>query len=117
MDQGAMVYKIKDKPTAAILCSMRVGDDLYLGLADGLIFLYDVYDGSLLMTYEGHTGLAKCLDVVDQLLFSAGQHGEVFIWSTEHGIILQQLQGNNADVNCILFSRLTGEPVDPISRT
>ena len=117
VDPGALVYKIKDQPTDAILCSKLVGDDLYLGLADGLIFLYDVYDGSLLLTYEGHTGLAKCLDVVDQLLFSAGQHGEVFIWSTEHGIILQQLQGHNADVNCILFSTLTGEHIDPNSRT
>nr|XP_026489890.1 THO complex subunit 6 [Vanessa tameamea] len=53
---------------------------LYAGCGDNKIYAYNLEDGSLVSTYEGHSDFVHCLHSNGQQLISAGEDGLVLLW-------------------------------------
>ncbi|CAH0721969.1 unnamed protein product, partial [Brenthis ino] len=55
-------------------------EKLYAGCGDNKIYAYDLEDGRLVATYDGHTDYVHCVHGNGQQLISAGEDGLVLLW-------------------------------------
>ncbi|OWR52270.1 THO complex subunit 6 protein [Danaus plexippus plexippus] len=55
---------------------------LYVGCGDNNIYIYNLEDGKLVSTLEGHSDYIHCLHGNGHQLISAGEDGKVLLWDT-----------------------------------
>ncbi|XP_045491802.1 THO complex subunit 6 [Colias croceus] len=68
--------------------SLWVSDDaekLYAGCGDNKVYVFNLEDGSLLTSYEGHESYIHCIHGNNNQLISAGEDGLVMLWDHRTG--------------------------------
>lgn len=78
---------------------------LVTGHSEGLIFLWDVATGELLMNYQAHQGPVWSLiyDPKDNTLVSTSHDGNIKFWDIATGKCIKTLQGHQGSVYCAVF--------------
>jgi WD40 repeat protein len=85
------------------------GEQLVSGASDkekGVLFIWDVQQGELVRTLEGHTGLIWGVDWSQEhdLLVSAGADGTVRWWNPQQGKMLATVAAHNAWARVVRIS-------------
>jgi serine/threonine protein kinase len=73
---------------------------------DGTAQIWNVQDGSVLYTLEGHEGAVNSVAFTSNsaTLATAGEDGIVQLWNVQDGTMFLPLEGHEDAVNCVVFS-------------
>jgi len=93
---GHLLQRFEHAGPVNTLCWSPDGEQLVSGSADGakgVVSIWDVRQGALVRTLEGHSGFLMGVDwsPQDNMLVSAGTDGTVRWWNPEQGVHLAKL--------------------------
>jgi WD40 repeat protein/transcriptional regulator with XRE-family HTH domain len=106
---GSLVRRFERAGVVEALCWSPDGEQLVSGTADGakgVVFLWDVRQGTLVRRLEGHRGPIMGVDWSREhnLLLSAGTDGTVRWWDPEQGVPLATVQAHDAWARAVRVS-------------
>jgi WD40 repeat protein len=106
---GELMQRFEHPGVVGALCWNSYGEQLVSGAADGekgVLFLWDVRQGALVRTMEGHRGFIWDLDwsPQDNILVSAGADGTVRRWDPQLGVHLATVQAHEAWARAVRVS-------------
>jgi WD40 repeat protein/transcriptional regulator with XRE-family HTH domain len=106
---GSLVRSFKHAGPVSALCWSPDGKQLVSGMtegANGVLSLWDVRQGALVRTLEGHSGYIWSIDWSREhdLLVSAASDGTVRWWNPEQGVPLAMVQAHEAWARAVRIS-------------
>ena len=96
---GDLLWRFEHAGTVSALCWSANGDQLVSGAVDGekgVLSIWDVRQGGLVRTLEGHSGFIMGVDwaAEQDILVSAGVDGTVRWWNLEQGVKFRYCAGS-----------------------
>src|SRR5450432_3351480 len=106
---GSLVRSFKHTGPVSALCWSPDGEQLVSGMtegANGVLSFWDVRQGALVRTLEGHSGYIWSIDWSREhdLLVSAASDGTVRWWNPEQGVPLAMVQAHEAWARAVRIS-------------
>jgi WD40 repeat protein len=106
---GHLLQRFKHAGPVYTLCWSSDGEQVVSGAGDGergVLFLWDVQQGTLLRRFEGHTGFVTDVDwsVDKHLLVSVGTHGTLRWWDVEQGVSLGMVEAHDGWARAVRIS-------------
>ncbi len=108
--------RVWDAPSGRLLRTIRAGEVNAVAVeaagacaitagADRTVRAYDLADGALRRTLDGHAGPVLCVACAPSgLAVSGGEAGELIVWNPAEGRELRRLWADGPEVDCVRFS-------------
>jgi len=106
---GELLHRFEHAGLVGALCWSPNGEHLVSGAADGekgVLSIWNVQQGRLLRTLEGHSGFIMSVDwsSEQESLVSVGTHGTLRWWNPEQGVNLATVQAHDAWARAVRVS-------------
>ena len=112
-DRTVKIWNIKEKRLETeitdflfwIRCVFNIGDWIYCGCDDNIIYAASISEKCIKYTLKGHSNYIYCFTASDnkEILASGSSDKTIILWDTNSHNIICTLSGHTGPVNCIKF--------------